>query len=150
MRSILNFSGTLTTDTREFTNSNKLINIPKAIFNTKKYFYYITIPDDTRLDIISVSEYNTNVYSDLIFFINKMPSVFCLPKNSSMVKNEIDEAYVYYTDTLKITDSNLLKTIYADLTDTYQKRNELYRNLRMVKPDYINEVLGVIKNANIL
>lgn len=148
MNSIINFTETLTYKEKMFVNFNKFITVPDEVFNTNRYFYYITVPNDTRLDIISVKEYNTNIYMDLIFVVNKMTSMFDLPRNDSYLKNIIDERYSYYKDTLQITDTRLLQTIYQNLVEKFTKENELYRNLRIVKPDYVNEVIGIIKDGN--
>lgn len=148
MNSIFTFTKTLTTDKQEFVNFNKLIIVPPSVFTTTKYFYYISAPDDTRLDILSVQEYNTNLYADLIFLINKMTSVFDLPRNISFVEETIDTDYNKYVAPLNITNTSQLTFIRRNIARKYYRKNELYRNLRMVKPDYIKEVIEVIKNAN--
>lgn len=148
MNSIFNFTNKLTTDTKEFINFNQLISVPSTIFETQKYFYYITVPNDTRLDILSVEAYGINIYSDLIFIINKMSSIFDLPKSESYVRGIIDEKYKYYTNTLNIKSTILLNKIYENLENKHNKENELYRNLRMVRSEYLTEVIGLIKNAN--
>ena len=147
MKSITKYTDTLFSGNKVFVNFNKFITIPDEIFNSTRYFYYITVPNDTRLDIISFKEYGSNIYADLIFYVNKMTSVFDLPKNDSYVKNIIDNQYQEYIDK-GIVDTNLLEAIYKNITEKFTRENELHRNLRMVKPDYINEVIGIIKNGN--
>ena len=147
MKSITKYTDTLFSGNKVFVNFNKFITIPDEIFNSTRYFYYITVPNDTRLDIISFKEYGSNIYADLIFYVNKMTSVFDLPKNDSYVKNIIDTHYQEYIDK-EIVNKKLLEAIHKNITEKFTRENELHRNLRMVKPDYINEVIGIIKNGN--
>ena len=147
MKSITKYTDTLFSGNKVFVNFNKFITIPDEIFNNTRYFYYITVPNDTRLDIISFKEYGSNIYADLIFYVNKMTSVFDLPKNDSYVKNIIDKHYQEYIDK-EIINKKLLEAIHKNITEKFTRENELHRNLRMVKPDYINEVIGIIKNGN--
>ena len=147
MKSITKYTDTLFSGNKVFVNFNKFITIPDEIFNSTRYFYYITVSNDTRLDIISFKEYGSNIYADLIFYVNKMTSVFDLPKNDSYVKNIIDTHYQEYIDK-EIVNKKLLEAIHKNITEKFTRENELHRNLRMVKPDYINEVIGIIKNGN--
>ena len=130
-----------------FKDYNQRIIIPPESFLVGK-IYTISVEDNNRLDIISVNEYGNNTYVDLIMLLNEM-NTLDLPKSIDFVESAIDRDFLVVISKIPYPLSeDDKKRIRNEISDKLYKENELYRNLRLVKPEYLSTVLREIKNVN--
>lgn len=148
MYSILNFK-TIKLYGYEFSDFNIHIKIPEALLTEDKT-YRIRVEDDARIDIISLNEYGTNIYSDLILLINEL-SPLDLPKSIDFLEESIELHMQEILQNLQYTPDEVeLARLKKDISNKWYTKNELYRNIKLIRPNYLASVIEGIKNANSL
>lgn len=149
MLSILKFFPTIDNGTYTSVDFNVNIVIPEEVISNNRV-EYISIPDDTRLDLISYQYYSTYEYVDLIMLINKITSVFDLPKSSTYLETYIITKHAQTISKLPGLTTVQSNNILEDIRKKAYLDNELYRNLIIIKPKYISDTIKAIKDANFL
>lgn len=119
----------------------KNLNILQSFIDSNPIlFYYIDLPDDSRLELISYNEYNDSKYWDVLFYINNMENIFDLPTNYDNLNDEINKKISDYVDLVgSITQENIDK-----IKTNILNNNEKHRRFRMVKKDYLKQVVNII------
>jgi hypothetical protein len=147
--SYFNLSTIDTTDEYTFNNiftSKKNISVAQDFLDTYSYmWYYKSIPDDSRLELISYLEYGDGKYWDMLFFINNMESIFSLPTNGDNVIHSTNDKLASFENKFGvINDAALRSSKYEEYLLEAQNINELHRTFRFINTAFIPQLLGVI------
>lgn len=171
--SYFNYS-TITESSYTFSNifsTRKNKNISDSfLLNNDYLFYYKDIVNDTRLELLSYTEYNDSKYWDLLFYINNMDNIFDLPNSNDIVVNKAtnklvafeakfgalstntlisDALYISFYgssfDRLSSVNNKSIRDYYYDMYfREAELSNETHRHFRFVKSKYISQLLGYI------
>jgi hypothetical protein len=126
----------------------KNLPILSTILNNKQYFYYKTIADDTRLELLSFTEYGESKYWDVLFYINNMEHIFDLPTNGDNLINRVQAKLLNYeTKFGAILNSTVRNERYNTYFSELDTNNELHRNFRFVRKEYLPMIIGMINGS---
>jgi hypothetical protein len=140
------------------------------LLNNDYLFYYKDIVNDTRLELLSYTEYNDAKYWDLLFYINNMDNIFDLPNSNDIIVNKAinkliafetkfgalstntlisDDLYISFYgskfDRISSVNNKSIRDYYYDgYLQEFELSNETHRHFRFVKSKYISQLLGYI------
>jgi hypothetical protein len=108
------------------------------------YFDWYQMQNDDKLERISLELYKNADYWDILLLINQKDPLFNMPYNFNTVSNMAEDKAIKYAE--KINNQTTLPQEHIDyLIATYQNefeiQNELYRPLRIVKPNKMQEFI---------
>lgn len=108
----------------------------------EKYYDNILVEDDERIELLAYKYYGQTKFWDLIMIYNKMDSPMLLPKNYDFVydRGEIryNEWFNYYGDNKPLWFLENKKRWFIQVS---AKENEIYRNIKLIKKNYINKIM---------
>jgi hypothetical protein len=147
---IFNFPTIIVDDTYQF--DNIFVYDKTAVYsivdNNPYMFYTKVCQDDEKLESLAYREYNDSSLWDILFVINKMESVYDLPKNQDIVYNEsIDYFNEWKTKFPYITDQKTLDNVFNNIHSQKIADNEKYRVLLYIYTDYLTIFLDQVKNV---
>jgi hypothetical protein len=109
-------------------------------------WYYQNIQDNTRLELLSLLEYKSSTYWDILFFINQMDNVWDLPKSEDYVNTLVDNKMQAFN--LLFTEARMQETKdirRAELYETYFNLNEKHRRFRFINKEHIPNLMELMK-----
>lgn len=124
------------------------------IFSTlEEYLELYEMDDDDKLERISYEFYGDTNYWDLLLLINNLNPLFQMAYNFDILTDEVTTKIDLYSNVIyshpPLTPER--KTAgYNYLLDKLTTQNEQNRSIYVVKPNYLNDVLGILKTNGYL
>jgi hypothetical protein len=147
---IFNFPSITINNTYQF--DNVFVYDKSAVYSivdaNSHMFYTKVCQDDEKLEALAYKEYNDSSLWDVLFVINKMKSVYDLPKNQDIVYSEsVDYFNEWKAKFPYIQNQQTLDNIFKAIHSRKVTSNEKYRVIRYIYPDYLTVFLDQVKNV---
>lgn len=124
--------------------NKKLTN--KTLEDYAHFWYYKNIQDNTRLELLSQTEYSSSMYWDILFLINQMDNIWDLPKSedyiNTLVDNRIEDFKLLFTEE-RMQETLALRK--AELYQQYFNDNEKHRRFRFINKEHIPNLTELMK-----
>jgi hypothetical protein len=117
------------------------------IDNNPQMFYAKLILDDSKLEALAFKEYNDSSLWDMLLIINKLDSVFDLPKSPDYIHSKTESELSSWIGKFQINNEAIIKSKRQEIYNKNFALNEKHRNFKFLYLEYITVFLEGVRDV---